>query len=447
MELSVSRGVALYVGALLGPGLLVLPGLAAAAAGPASILAWIGLLVLSGLLAVVFAALGVARPSNAGAAAYVRAGLGIRAGRAASWCFLAGIITGAPVVCHMGAGYLAASLGAGRGGTALAGAALLLVVLAVTLCGVRTSTTVQLALIGVLLVVVIVAVAGAVPSSAAGNWHPFAPHGWAAVGSAAALLMLSFVGWEAIAPLTVRFADPRRRLPRVIGIAFAVTTVVYLSLAAVTIAALGPRAGTEVPLAALLSLAFGSAGSAVAAGAAIALTVGTTNAYFTGGAALARSLTAPGRRSDRLAMPPWLLTVMLAAELVATWLLGTGRVPVSAMVTVPSAFFLAVYLGCTVSGWRILTGTPRAVAAVATVAVAAVLFLSGYALIPALLVTAVTAMWPVPAADRGSRRPCPPARSGDRTARDRYRRAGVPAGRADAPGTTAPAGDDACRPA
>jgi amino acid efflux transporter len=144
----------------------------------------------------------------------------------------------------------------------------------------------------------------------------------------------------------------------------------------------------------------------VAAGAAIALTVGTTNAYFTGGAALARSLTAPGRRTDRLAMPPWLLSVMLAAELVATWLLGTGTVPVSAMVTVPSAFFLAVYLGCTVSGWRILTGAPRAVAAVATVAVTVVLLLSGYALIPALLVTAVTAMWPATegvTGDRGGR--------------------------------------------
>jgi amino acid efflux transporter len=269
--------------------------------------------------------------------------------------------------------------------------------------------------------------------------------------------MLSFVGWEAIAPLTARFTDPRRQLPKVIGIAFAVTTVVYLSLAAVTVAALGPRAGTEVPLAALLSLSFGSAGSAVAAGAAIALTVGTTNAYFTGGATLARSLTAPGRRrwADRLVIPPWLLTVMLTAELVATWLLGTGTVPVSAMVTVPSAFFLAVYLGCTVSGWRTLTGAPRTVAAVATVAVAAVLLLTGYALIPALLVTAATAIWPAgragvvtprsAAAGRGSRRQSEPAPSGDRTARDRSRRAGVPAVRPESPGTAAPAGGDACR--
>jgi len=38
------RGDALYIGALLGPGLLLLPGLAAAQAGPASLLAWVALL-------------------------------------------------------------------------------------------------------------------------------------------------------------------------------------------------------------------------------------------------------------------------------------------------------------------------------------------------------------------------------------------------------------------
>lgn len=37
---------------------MLLPGLAAAEAGPASILAWLGLLCLSGLFAVVFAGLG-----------------------------------------------------------------------------------------------------------------------------------------------------------------------------------------------------------------------------------------------------------------------------------------------------------------------------------------------------------------------------------------------------
>ncbi len=81
-HLTTSRGAALYIGALLGPGLLLLPGLAAAEAGPASILAWLALLVLSGLFAAVFSALGRHSPSAGGVIGYVTAGLGQRAGLA-----------------------------------------------------------------------------------------------------------------------------------------------------------------------------------------------------------------------------------------------------------------------------------------------------------------------------------------------------------------------------
>ncbi len=293
--LSVPRGAALYVGALLGPGLLLLPGLAAAQAGPASILAWLALLGISGLLAVVFAALGKAFPSAGGVTGYAAAGLGPRAGAAAGWCFLAGVICGAPVVCLIGASYVADLTGGGQSVRCGVAAALLLVVLGLALGGVRATTTVQLVLVGLLITVVVVAVAGSAPSAHAANWAPFAPHGWPAIGRAASTLMLSFVGWEAVAPLTARFGDPARQLPRVIAIAFAITTALYLGLAVATIAVLGPGAGTEVPLADLLRQAVGPAGRAAAAVAAVLLTLGATNAYLSGAAAMAAELT--GRRA------------------------------------------------------------------------------------------------------------------------------------------------------
>ncbi len=388
MAISTVRGTALYVGALLGPGLLVLPGLAAAEAGPASILAWVGLLVLSGLVAVVFARFGVRHPSAAGVAGYARLGLGAWAGRAVGWCFLAGIVTGAPVVCYLGAGYLAELFGAGPGLTAVAGGVLLLAVLGISRRGIRTSTAVQLVLIGVLVLVIAVAVAGALPSARAGNWTPFAPHGWSAIGSAATVLMLSFVGWEAIAPLTDRFADPARQLPRVIGAAFAITTVMYLALAAVTVAALGTGAGTAVPLAGLLSRGIGGAGPAVAAGAAVLLTVGTANAYLAGGATLARALTG-GRGPE---FPPWFLAAMVVSGGAGLGLIGSGTVPVAAGVSVPSAFFLVVYLGCMTSAFRILGGAARVAAVVATGAIAVVLGYAGWAALPAALVVAASAV-------------------------------------------------------
>src|SRR5262249_61928419 len=105
-HLTTSRGAALYIGALLGPGLLLLPGLAAAEAGPASIIAWLALLILSGLFAAVFSSLGRHNPSAGGVIGYVTAGLGRRAGRATGWLFLAGGGGGAPLVRLTGAGDL-----------------------------------------------------------------------------------------------------------------------------------------------------------------------------------------------------------------------------------------------------------------------------------------------------------------------------------------------------
>ena len=64
-QLGISRGAALYVGALIGPGLLLVPALAVQAAGAASIVAWGALLVLSAPLAITFAALGVVTRSQA----------------------------------------------------------------------------------------------------------------------------------------------------------------------------------------------------------------------------------------------------------------------------------------------------------------------------------------------------------------------------------------------
>src|SRR5580698_7828588 len=123
VSLTTGRGAALYIGALLGPGLLLLPGLAAAEAGPASVLAWAGLLVLSGLFAVVFGSLGRGFPSAGGVIGYVRAGLGARAGAIAGWSFLAGVIAGAPGVCLIGAGYVTQLTGGGTLARALIAAA------------------------------------------------------------------------------------------------------------------------------------------------------------------------------------------------------------------------------------------------------------------------------------------------------------------------------------
>lgn len=388
-RLSSVRGTALYVGALLGPGLLLLPGLAAAIAGPASIVTWLGLLALSGAFAVLFSRLGTRLPSG-GVAAYAAAGLGARAGRAVGWCFLAGVITGAPVVCLIGGGYVAALLGGGHRTAVLAAGVLLAIVLLLTLCGARATTAVQLVLVGFMVVLVVVAVTGSMPAAHTANWTPFAPHGWPAVGAAASVLMLSFVGWEAIAPLTGRLAEPSRQLPRIIAAAFAITAVVYLSLALATVAVLGRDAASAVPVADLLRVAIGTAGPVLAAIGAVALTLAATNAYMSGAAALVTDLVRlPAVRARRVVPVLTAAVGVLALSADAAGWIGTAR-----LVAIPTALFLAVYLGCTAAAVRLLTGATRVLAAGACIVVAVVLCFTGWAVGGAAAVALVAGVLP-----------------------------------------------------
>jgi amino acid efflux transporter len=403
--LTTTRGAALYIGALLGPGLLLLPGLAAAQAGPASVLAWAGLLVLSGLFAVVFGALGRGFGSAGGVIGYVRAGLGARASAVAGWSFLAGVVAGAPVVCLIGAGYVTELTGGGPLTRSLVAALLLAAVLALAAGGLRTLAAAQLALVALLVIVVIVAVAGSARSSQAANWTPFAPHGWQPVGHAASTLMLSFVGWEAAAPLTTRFADPGRQLPRVIGIALAVTSVLYLGLAVATIGVLGPDAGSSAPLAALLRDAAGPAGTAAAAVAAVVLTLGAVNAYVTGAAEMSRALTGvvagQAATAARTRPSPRFIAAVAVTGLAVTAAYGAGLISPAALVTLPTTLFLVVYLGCMASAVRVLRGPARLAAAPATLIVAVVLGYCGWALLAPLAVTlAVGAASPLAARAR-----------------------------------------------
>jgi amino acid efflux transporter len=210
--------------------------------------------------------------------------------------------------------------------------------------------------------------------------------------------MLSFVGWEAVAPLTARFADPRRQLPRVIGIAFAVTAVIYLGLAAATVSVLGKDAATDVPLDSLLALGLGPAGHAVAAVAAVVLTLGSTNAYLSGAAAMAADLsTRRTMRSTRntAGSSRALLVCIALIGMALIGLYAGGIIGTEELVAVPTTLFISVYVGCTVSASRVLSGPARAAAIPSAVAVTVVLAFCGWWVsVPAVIALAVFARTP-----------------------------------------------------
>ena len=291
--MGVVRGAALYVGALIGPGVLLVPALAAQAAGPASVLAWAALLVLSAPLAITFAALGVRHPVAGGVAAYVRAGLGDAAASVTGAWFMTAILIGGPAVSLIGGYYVADLTDSGTSVAVVVGLLMFGAVLAANAFGLRVSSGFQLGLSAVLVVVIASAVGIAVPSRGGDNWTPFAPHGWWAVGDAASILIWLFIGWEAMAQLAGEFRRPERDLPRAMALAFGVVTALYVGLAVATIAVTA-GSGSKVPLADLVAVGFGRAGRDATAVLAVALTMGTMNVYTAGAAKLAAALAQDG---------------------------------------------------------------------------------------------------------------------------------------------------------
>ena len=387
--LTVPRGAALYVGALIGPGLLLVPALAARSAGPASILAWAALLVLSVPLAVTFAALGVRHPVAGGVAAYVRAAFGESAAAVTGTWFMAAVVIGGPAVALIGGYYVADLTGSGTVVAVAAGLAMYWAVLAANAVGLRVSSGLQLGLSALLVAAVAIAVGAALPAHATKHWTPFAPHGWWAAGTAANILVWLFIGWEAMAQLAGEFRDPRRDLPRAVALSFAVIAVLYAGLAVATIA-VDTASDSRVPLADLIAVGFGRAGRDVTAVLAVALTMGTMNVYTGASAKLAAALAA------ERALPAWLagdadrslprrpLVVLAVSGSVLLVALGAGLSDAGDLVSATSACFIAVYVLALAAAVRILEGRLRVAALIALVLVCLVAaFSSTFLLVPA----------------------------------------------------------------
>lgn len=396
--LSVPRGAALYIGALVGPGLLLVPSLAAKAAGPASIVAWAALLLLAAPLAITFAALGIRHPVAGGVSAYVREGFGDTAAAVTGAWFMTAVVFGGPAVALIGGYYVADLTGSGTGVAVVVALAMYAVVLTANAAGLRLSSGFQLALSAVLVGVVAVAIAVALPTRATDNWTPFPPHGWWAVGTAANILIWLFIGWEAMAQLAGEFRDPSRDLPRAMALAFAVITVLYAGLAVATIVTAATR-DSRVPLADLIAVGFGHAGRDATAVLAVALTMGTMNVYTGAAAKLAAALAA------ERALPVWLagdahrsiprrpLLALGATAAVLLAGLAAGISSTSDLIRATSACFIVVYVFALASAVRMLTGRLRVAAIVALAPICLVaVFSEWFLVVPGVAATVVLAI-------------------------------------------------------
>jgi amino acid efflux transporter len=296
------QGVALYVGAVIGTGVLVLPAVAAETAGPASILAWCALVALSFPMALTYAALSRERPGAAGFTGAIERAFGPKWGAVAGWLFLAQAPTAYVIAALIAGNYASSLIGGGREAAFALGGGLVGLAFVLNAVGLRVSARAQLLSVAVIatgLMLIVGRSLGHVDRSA---FVPFAPHGAAAIGLGAVQLFWAFVGWEAITPLAADFRNPRDII-RASLLAVGVVGILYVSLAIATIGmrAYGPTLTSVTPLVPMAGGTFGPAAALVVGASGFILSFAPINAYTAG---LSRLMFALGCHRR---LPRWLV--------------------------------------------------------------------------------------------------------------------------------------------
>ena len=357
--ITLRHAVALYVSSLLGSGIFVIPGLAARIAGPASILSWIILSIASYPFAYTFAKLSARRPESGGIYVFAREGLGIRASAATAWLFLAWAVLGAPAATVAAASYLEFVFPLSRADVFLVAAGILIAAFVVNYLGIRFTGRVQLATVAAILAALTIAVVASVPRVSPANFTPFLPSGVASVGTAAALIVWSYLGYENTSNVAEEFKDPEKDFHRSVVISVFLISGLYLAIAVVTVGTGAYSVGSgATPFAVMMSNVLGTYGGAIVAFLAIFVTFGTVNAYVAGMArvyfAAARDGVFPRTLAvvhDRTGAPRHslvFLIVLVLLSLAAFYVLNVDFVP---------AFLMA-------SGAAILTYVIGSVAAI-----------------------------------------------------------------------------------
>ncbi len=360
--ITLRHAVAMYVSSVVGPGILVLPGLAAHIAGPASLIAWGVLSLASYAFAYTFAMLSARSPLSGGIYAFAMEGFGRTTATVTGWLFVLWFVTGGPAATLIAASYVAYAFPMSRDAVFLTAGVIILTGFTVNAGGIVMSNRVQVIVVDAILALLVLAVASSVWSVRAEGFVPFVPHGWMPVGTAAALIFWSYLGYENVSNVAEEFHDPERDFRRSILLSVCIIGVLYVATAVVTIGTESYLAGGSVaPFAAMFSRIFGSHGAAGTAILALIITLGTVNVYTAGMSRVIMAVARDGglprifaRVSPRTGAPTAslvLLSGLSAAMLIVYYFLA---VDLQTALLIPSGAAVVVYVIGSAAGIRLL---------------------------------------------------------------------------------------------
>lgn len=145
------------------------------------------------------------------------------------------------------------------------------------------SNRVQLAAVASIIALLLATVIASAFYVRASDFTPFLPDGFLPVGTAAALIFWSYLGYENVSNVAEEFESPQRDFKRSIVLSALVVSGLYLSVSIVTIGTNAYKSGGNIaPFAVMLSHVVGAYGASGTAILAVFIIFSTINAYTVG---------------------------------------------------------------------------------------------------------------------------------------------------------------------
>jgi amino acid efflux transporter len=368
-SIGLAQGVAFYVGAIVGAGILVLPGITASIAGPAAIIGWLIDLAATIPIALTFAALASRNPDAGGVATFSRRAFGNAWGSIIGWFYLVASIVGQTILALTGAHYLSQALNLGYGGVVILAAITLVAGAGLNLRGLVASGWAQIGISTAVVVTVALAITVGASQTRAEHFVPFAPHGIVAVGQVAIIAYVACFGWEVVTQLAPEFRDPARDILRATLISLLLITALYLGVVAVTIGTgiASDIEGGRVAVARLYALAFGTAAGQIVGVVGFLITAGALNTYVAATSRLAYALARDGDLPASLAalmdgVPARAVVAVAGASGLVLLAAVLTSLDVESLFLVPSVLSLVANVVAMAAGFALLRGWPRRLA-------------------------------------------------------------------------------------
>lgn len=369
--ISTSQGIALYVGAVLGSGILILPGMTGGIAGPNALIAWIIMILLSIPLAYTFAFLSIDYPSSGGVATFARKAFGYYAGALVGWFFFIAGSVGQIIVSLTGGTYMAFSFDLPHSAAYLVAFVLLIISVTSNYFGLKTSGKLQVLIAVLTLLILLGAIFLALPSVDYKNlkWS-LEPFTFSSIAQSIMLIFWSFFGWEAISSLAPEFKQPRKRniLLSTLG-AIIVVGILYVGVAFAVIGTHSysmdsnniHEAMNHAALSEVVRKGIGTNGSWITAIVAFVICLGTMNAFIASmsrlGYSLAQNNFAPSclRKINKKHSTP-AQAVLIVGGIAGVGLLTSYvfNIGLEQLVFIPNSLGIATYIVGAAAGIKLI---------------------------------------------------------------------------------------------